>query len=77
VSAEAPPGFAQHVYRCSFAAPHPIERVPLQALHKESAQVSIFVHDGLLQSLRPCTKIRLRGVIFGATGLAPKSNLYA
>ena len=48
VSAEAPPGFAQHVYRCSFAAPHPIERVALEALHKESAQEG---QDGLLQAL--------------------------
>ncbi len=36
MSAEAPPGFAQHVCRCSFAAPHPIERVALQALYKKS-----------------------------------------
>jgi hypothetical protein len=43
VSAEAPPGFAQHIYRCSFAAPYSIERVVLQALHKESAQEGIFV----------------------------------
>ena len=43
--AEAP-GFSQHVNRCSFAAPHPIERVVLQALHKESAQEGIFVQDG-------------------------------
>ncbi len=48
MSAEAPPGFAQHIYRCSFAAPYSIERVVLQALHKESAQEGIFVQDGLL-----------------------------
>ena len=57
MSAEAPPGFAQHVYQCSFAGPHPIERVALQALHKESAQEGIFVPDGLLQALRRCKKI--------------------
>ena len=54
VSAEAIPWIAQHVYRCSFAAPHPIERVALQALHKESAQEGIFLPHGLLQALRPC-----------------------
>ena len=59
MSAEAPPGFAQHVYQCSFAGLHPIERVALQALHKESAQEGIFVPDGLLQALRRCTKNRL------------------
>ena len=73
VSAEVPPGFAQHVCRCSFAAPYSIERVVLQALHKESAQEGIFVqgHKNLafalaLQALQALHKNYPSKLNFGA-----------